>query len=151
MGSKFSKNAAAAALVLAGLLVSIQAQAQSNISALSAISALPVASVLVASEAAAAVAQASAALSVAGATLVVKAVESTARGTVYVLERASDGVRVSVELAGKALGTASMGVGTVVTVSVITAGTILSVAGEAIAFVPNQVGRALLHNQRLTN
>lgn len=151
MGSKFSKNAAAAALVLAGLLVSIQAQAQSNISALSAISALPVASVLVASEAAAAVAQASAVLSVAGATLVVKAVESTARGTVYVLERASDGVRVSVELAGKALGTASMGVGTVVTVSVITAGTILSVAGEAIAFVPNQVGRALLHNQRLTN
>lgn len=151
MGSKFSANAAAAALVLAGLLVSIQAQAQSNISALSAISALPVASVLVASEAAAAVAQASAVLSVAGATLVVKAVESTARGTVYVLERASDGVRVSVELAGKALGTASMGVGTVVTVSVITAGTILSVVGEAIAFVPNQVGRALLHNQRLTN
>ena len=151
MGSKFSKNSAAAALVLAGLLVSIQAQAQSNISALSAISALPVASVLVASEAAAAVAQASAVLSVAGATLVVKAVESTARGTVYVLERASDGVRVSVELAGKALGTASMGVGTVVTVSVITAGTILSMAGEAIAFVPNQVGRALLHNQRLTN
>lgn len=151
MKLKFSTTGTAAAVVLAGFLVSIQARAQSEVSALSAVSALPVASVLVASEAAGAVAQASAVLAVAGATLVVKGVESTARGSVYVLERVSDGVRVSVELAGKALGAASMVVGTVVTVSVIAAGTILLVAGEAIAFVPNEVGRALLYNRRLSN
>lgn len=152
MKLKFSTTGTAAAVVLVGLLVSFQVRAQSEVSALSAVSALPVASVLVASEAAGAVAQASAVLAVAGATLVVKGVESTARGSVYVLERVSDGARVSVEVAGKALGAASMVVGgTVVTVSVIAAGTILLVAGEAIAFVPNEVGRALLYNRRLSN
>ena len=109
------------------------------------------ASLVVASEAAGALVQATTVLSVAGATLVVKGVESTARGTVYVLEHVSDGIRVSVEVTGKALGTASIAVGMAVTVSVIAAGTILSVAGEAIAFVPNEIGRALLQNQRLTN
>ena len=39
--------------------------------------------------------------------------------------------------------------GTVVTCSVIGTGVVLSVAGEAIAFVPNALGRALLHNERL--
>lgn len=151
MKFKFSKTAAAAAVVLAGFFVSIQARAQSDISALSAVSALPVASVMVASEAVGAVAQASAVLSVVGATLVVKAVQSTVQGSVYVLERVSDGVRVSVQVGGKALGAASMVVGTVVTVSAIAAGTILLVAGEAIAFVPNEVGRALLYNRRLSN
>ena len=41
------------------------------------------------------------------------------------------------------------GVGTVVTCSVIGTGVVLSVAGEAIAFVPNALGKALLHNERL--
>ena len=144
MKLNFSKTGAAAVVILAGFLVSIQARAQSDVSALSAVSALPVASVLVASEAAGAVAQASAVLSVAGGTLIVKAVQSTARGSVYVLERVSDGVRVSVEVGAKALGR-------VVTVSVIAAGTALLVAGEVIAFVPNEVGRALLYNRRLSN
>ena len=87
---------------------------------------------------------------VAGASLVLRAVESTARGTVWVLERASDGARVSVEVAARAAGAASLALGTAVTVSAIGAGVILSVAGEAVAFIPNAVGRALLHNQRLT-
>ena len=151
MKSKFAKTGAALAVVLAAFLGPVQARAQSDASALSAVSALPVASVLVASEAVGAVAQASAVLSVAGATLVVMAVQSTVQGSVYVLERVSDGVRVSVQVGGKALGAASMAVGTVVTLSVIAAGTILLVAGEAIAFIPNEVGRALLYNRRLSN
>ena len=89
--------------------------------------------------------------SAAGATLVVKAVESTARGTVYVLERVSDGVRISVQVAGTVAGAGSVAVGTAVTVSVITAGTVLSVAGQVIAFVPNAVGQALLYNRRVGN
>jgi hypothetical protein len=83
--------------------------------------------------------------------LVVKAVESTARGTVYVLERASDGARASVELSGKVVQGASVAAGTVVTVSVIGAGVVLSALGEAIAFIPNELGRSLMHNERLTN
>ena len=112
---------------------------------------LPVASVVLASEGAAAVVQASALLAAAGATLVVRAIESTARGTLYVLERVSDGVRISLVVAGKLAGTAALAIGTAVQVSVITAGTLLSVAGEVIAFVPNAIGQALLYNHRVTN
>jgi hypothetical protein len=94
------------------------------------------------------------ALSVAGSVLVVKAVEVSVRGTVYVLERAWDGARASVEVVGKVVGKVVDGVsvvaGTLVTVGVISAGVVLSVAGEAIAFLPNELGRALLHSQRVT-
>ena len=140
----------AGAVSLSCLLLVGPVQAQSNASALSAVSVLPLASVVVASQAAAGLVDASATVLVAGAQLSVRAVESTARGTVYVLERASDGVRISVEVGARATGAASMAVGTAVTVITLSAGVILSVAGEAIAFIPNAVGRALLHNQRLT-
>ena len=53
------------------------------------------------------------------------------------------------EVAGRGVGASVHGVGTVVTSSVIGTGVILSVAGEALAFVPNALGRALLHNERL--
>lgn len=139
--------AASLGLLLASASVPLWAQSEAVLSGLSA---LPVASVVVASEAGTGAIEASAVMSGAGVMLVVKAVESTARGTVYVLERASDGVRFSVEIAGRALGTVSVAAGAVVTTSVIGAGIILSVAGEAIAFIPNELGRALLHNQRLS-
>jgi hypothetical protein len=129
-----------------------KAYAQSEASAV--VSMLPVASVVVtgmaASTVAGAVIAASISLSAAGAVLVVKTVESTARGTVYVLERASDGARVSVELAGKAVGGASLAAGSVVAVTVIGSGMVLSALGEAIAFIPNEIGKALLHNERIT-
>ena len=84
------------------------------------------------------------------AVLVVKAVQTSVKGTVYVLERASDAAPVSVEVTGKVASGVAVSVGTAVQVSVISAGTVLSVAGKAIAFIPNEVGKALLHNQRLT-
>ena len=147
----FTRNTVVVLLAAAATLASMQAGAQSEASALSMVSALPVASVVLASDAASAALQASVLLSAAGATLVVRAIESTARGTVYVLERVSDGVRFSVEVAGKVAGTASVVVGAGVTVSVIAAGTVLSVAGQAIAFIPNAVGQALLYNRRISN
>jgi hypothetical protein len=119
-----------------------------------ALSLLPVASVVgtvsVAGAAVGAVSAAPVILSAAGAVFVIKAVEVSARGTVYVLERASDGAQVSVEIVGRGVGAASYGVGTSVAVSVISAGMVLSAAGEAIAFIPNALGKALLHNERLT-
>lgn len=135
---------------LAGAAAS-NAHAQSEASALSAVSALPVASVVVgASATAGSVVAIPVVLSTAGTVLVVKTVESTARGTLYVLERASDGARASIEVVGKGVAGVSMVVGTAVTVSVVGAGVVLSAAGEAIAFIPNALGRALLHNERLT-
>lgn len=82
--------------------------------------------------------------------LTVKAVESTAQGTVWVLERASDGAQFSVRFVSDAVGASVVGVGTAVTVSVVGTGYILSKAGEVIAFVPNEIGASLLHNERIT-
>lgn len=151
MHSRFPIRTRLTVFLLAGALA-LPALGQSQASALSAVSALPLASVVAEASTQASVqaAQIPAALSEAGAMLVVKAVQSTARGTVYVLERASDAARVSVEVAGKVAEGSLLLVGTAVTVSVISAGVVLSAAGRAIAFVPNEVGRALLHNQRVS-
>ena len=105
-----------------------------------ALSALPVAVSVVAP---------AAVLSV-GAAFTVVAVEASVDGTVWVLERAADGVRASVRFAGKAAGGLSLAVGTAVTVTAIGAGWVLSAAGAAIAFIPNEVGKALLYNERVT-
>lgn len=140
------------ALVLAvGALAGLPARAQGELSALSAISALPVASVVgSASGAAGSAVAAPVLLSAGGAVLAVKSVAVSARGTVYVLERASDGAVASVEVAGRGASGAAIAAGTLVGVSVIGAGVILSAAGEVVAFLPNAMGRALLHNERLT-
>ena len=45
---------------------------------------------------------------------------------------------------------ASVAAGTVVVVTALSTGWVLSAAGEAIAFVPNEIGRALLYNERIT-
>lgn len=124
------------------------AQAQNNASTASELSLMPLGSVVGASVGA--VVTLPVAFSVAGAVLVVKGVEASATGTQYVLERVSDGARASVEVSGKVASAASTTVGTVVSVSIISAGVVLSVAGQVLAFVPNEAGRALFHNQRVT-
>ncbi len=85
-----------------------------------------------------------------GVVLTVVAVEASAAGTVWVLERASDGARLSVTLASAAAGGASLAVGAGVVVSAVATGWVLSAAGRAIAFIPNEVGAALVYNERVT-
>ena len=151
MKHQFATLSIAACVALTGATASFYAKAQSDTTALSTLSALPMASVIISGAAASGAALAvPVALSTAGGVLVVRLVEVSARGTVYVLERASDGVRTSVEIAGSAVAGTALSVGTLVTVSVIGSGVVLSAAGDAIAFLPNALGRALLHNERLT-
>jgi len=129
-----------AALLSLTLIAQTPVQAQSAVSEASAISMLPVA-VSVA---------APVSLFAAGVVLTVVAVESTARGTVWVLERASDGARVSVRFAGKVLAGAALSAGATVAVAVIGSGYVLSAAGQAIAFIPNEIGASLLYNEKIT-
>lgn len=86
----------------------------------------------------------------AGAVLSVVAVEASVDGMVWVLERASDGARASLRLSGQLVGGASVAVGTTVAVAAISTGWVLSAAGQAIAFIPNEIGKALLYNERVT-
>jgi hypothetical protein len=121
------------------------------VSALSAVSALPVASVVVGTSAlAGALLALPVALSSAGASLVVTSVVVTAHGTVYVLERVSDGASASIRLLGKGASGASMAAGTTLMVSTVGAGVLLSTAGEVVAFIPNALGRSLMHNECIT-
>ncbi|WP_374643186.1 hypothetical protein [Hydrogenophaga sp.] len=156
MTLKFLKTCVAAVCLLVALVGS-PARAQSEASLV--LSALPVPSVVASGAAAggsamagaAAISTIPAALAVSGAVLVVKAGEVSARGTVIVLERASDGARASVALSGRAASGVAASVGTAVAVSVISTGVVLSAAGEVLCFIPNELGRALLHNERLTH
>ena len=86
----------------------------------------------------------------AGAALGVVAVEAAADGTVWILERASDGARASLAFSGALAGGASLAAGTVVVCMALSAGWVLSAAGHAIAFIPNEIGKALLYNERIT-
>ena len=81
-----------------------------------------------------------------GVSLTVSAVEVSAVGTTSVLERTADGVRASVKLAGKA----SVAVGTSIACTAMAAGYLLSVAGQAVVFIPNEVGASMLYNERVT-
>ena len=83
------------------------------------------------------------------ASMAVVAVTVVADGTVWVLERASDGARLMVKVSAAAVGGASVVVGTAVTVTAISAGWVLSSAGQVIACVPNTLGQALLHHERV--
>ena len=140
-----------AAVLMFGAGSHVSAQASGGASTLSALSAMPLASVVVGTSAVAqAVVAVPVAFSTAGAVLVIKSVELSGRGTVYVLERVSDGARVSIEVAGKVASDVATAVGTTVTVGLISAGVVLSVAGKVIAFIPNEIGRALMHNERVT-
>ena len=149
--SSFAALGLAACAALAGLGAATPARAQSEASA--ALSLLPVASVVgtasVAGAASTAVVAVPAALSVGGAALSVVAVEVLADGTVYLLERASDGARASVKVLDRGSRRASMAVGSSVDVGVIGSGIVLSAAGEVLAFIPNAIGQALLYNERV--
>jgi hypothetical protein len=130
------------ALLLALALVtgSVGARAHNELSEASAISALPVALVVAAP----------AMLLVGGAALTVVSVQVSATGTVWVLERASDGAQATLQFAGSAAGASLAASGTAVLVTVVASGWLISAAGQAIAFVPNQIGASLLYNERIT-
>lgn len=135
--SNFRFTPAAAALS-AALMSS--ANAHSEVSEASALSLLPVA---------VSVAAPSMILG-AGAVLTVVSIQASATGTVWVLERASDGARASVQLGGQAIGAMSLAAGSAVLVTAMSTGWLISAAGHALAFIPNQLGAALLHNERIT-
>ena len=88
---------------------------------------------------------------VAGAgSVVVTGVEASAEGTVWVVENVADGVKGSICFAGNAVGASAVAVGTVVVVTVVATGRVLSAAGHVIAFIPNEIGRSLSYNQRVS-
>ena len=84
-----------------------------------------------------------------GVALTVVAVEATAGGTVWLLHRASDGATASLRFSGQVAASTAIAAGTVIFVTVVAAGWLLSAAGEVICLIPNALGESLLYNERL--
>ncbi len=130
-----------ATLTLAfGLAASIDARAQSSVSEVSEASLVPVA-----------ISVALPIVLVAGVgSVVVTGVEASAEGTVWIVENVADGVTGSIRFAGRVVGATALAVGTVIVVTVVATGMVLSTAGHVIAFIPNEIGRTLSYNQRVS-
>jgi hypothetical protein len=79
---------------------------------------------------------------------VVRAVDASAYAIGYTLEHSGGAGRVRVQIAGRGVHQASIGLGTVVTANALATGVVLAAAGESLAFVPNALGRAVLQDQR---
>lgn len=86
----------------------------------------------------------------AGALLVVASVRPVANASVIVLRDSATGVDVSVRVAGNAARAASVAVGQSIRVVAEAAGCSLIAAGRLVAFIPNDVARALVHQEPLT-
>ena len=78
---------------------------------------------------------------------VVTSVEAVGEGSVVVLQGLSDATTASIRVVGGV----SVAVGSVVEVVALSTGCVLINAGRMIAFVPNEVGRALVHQRPLAS
>jgi len=88
-------------------------------------------------------------LSVAAAgSVVVVGVQASAEGVALVLEGASQAGSATVRLSGQAARGLSIATGTVLEVTATSTGHLLVLSGRVLAFVPNQLGQALLHSAR---
>jgi uncharacterized membrane-anchored protein len=82
--------------------------------------------------------------------IVIVGVEASAEGTVWLVENAAKGVKGSITFAGNAVAVSGIAAGTVIVVTIVATGRLLSTAGHVIAFIPNEIGRTLSYNQRVS-
>ena len=87
------------------------------------------------------------AVSVAG-SVVVASVTAVGDGVEVVLEGAAKASRATVRLSGEAARGLSLAAGTVLQVVAMSTGQALVLSGKVIAFIPNEIGQALLHHAR---
>ena len=80
--------------------------------------------------------------------VVVASVRTVGDALEIVLEGAADASRATVRLSSTAVGGLSLATGTVLEVVTASTGYVLVMSGKAIAFLPNEAGKALLHHTR---
>ena len=80
--------------------------------------------------------------------IVVASIENVGEGIVVVLKGASEAGGASIQMSAKAAEGLSLAAGTVVNVVAMSTGYALVLSGKAIAFIPNELGKALLHHSK---
>lgn len=89
-------------------------------------------------------------VAVTGSSFVVTGVaQLSADTTELILESASGAAKVSVHVAASAVRGLGVSTGTAVQAVAASTGTVLVAAGKVLAFIPNTVGEALLHHERV--
>ncbi|WP_374347254.1 hypothetical protein [Chitinimonas sp.] len=83
-----------------------------------------------------------------GAELLVKSVEHSGQASLVVLESAASGMSVTLELSGKMAEGLALASGATVQVVSEASGHLLVSAGKVLAFVPNELGKGLLHHSK---
>ena len=83
-------------------------------------------------------------------TVVVASVEAAGDASVVVLAGASDAAQATVRLSGRAAREASLVAGASVSVVATSTGCLLIASGKVLAFIPNEIGKALLHHSRVS-
>ncbi|MFO1432096.1 MAG: hypothetical protein U1F76_18460 [Candidatus Competibacteraceae bacterium] len=78
--------------------------------------------------------------------LVIKSIQTVGDSIVLVLQGASEVGTVTLQLSGNAAGYTSLVAGTTLQVVTESTGYLLTQAGKAIAFIPNQVGRSMIYH-----
>ncbi|MES2148575.1 MAG: hypothetical protein V4508_02165 [Pseudomonadota bacterium] len=81
-------------------------------------------------------------------TVLVESVETAGDASLLVLAGASNAGRAAVRLSGRAARGASNLAGSAISVVALSTGFVLVAAGQVIAFIPNEMGKALLHHSR---
>jgi hypothetical protein len=94
--------------------------------------------------------EASAALGLGVAFTVVGMSQMTAEGVMLTLEKTGDGSRYMVKVSEAMLKDAGLAVGTSVKTVAESTGYALIASGKLLAFIPNEIGMALLHQSRIT-
>lgn len=147
MCNLFSKGVFRATALVSVLALALPATAQSDASRASGNGSEAL------SRATGSVVAGTASLIVVGSILVVDAVETTGESVVVVLKGIGQGVSeattVSVKVAASAVGNASLVVGSTVKVVAEASGHALYLSGKLIAFIPNEIGKSLVHHSPL--
>ncbi len=81
--------------------------------------------------------------------VVVVGVSAVAGSTVLVVKGASDAAATSVQVSAELARQLGVAVGTAVTVVACSTGQVLIVSGRILAFIPNEIGVALVHSSRV--
>jgi hypothetical protein len=83
-------------------------------------------------------------------TVVIDSIEAAGEASVIVLAGASNAAKATVRLSGRAAREASLAVGASVNVVATSTGYLLVTAGKVLAFIPNEIGKSLIHNSRVS-
>lgn len=94
--------------------------------------------------------EASVALGVGGALTVVGIGAGSSEAIAFTVEKASDGSRYMIKLSGKAAQELGLGIGNSVKAVAETTGYALIASGKLLAFIPNEIGSALIAQSKLS-